>query len=201
MDRKRNTKARGKKALRQNPSKTNERRLEIALIPSYPKQKCWDVWLPSLPVKSTTIVTSGVIALSYSLSNTNLQSFNTRFASTFDEYRIVQARMRIRFFSSTNPGVLQVWFDEKVAAAPSLAQAQERYIASLSCASVDKNYQTTWTSADPLDLQYVQVGVTATPAYFKMYTDNANFGSSIVATDYFEVEGEFRVQFRGLQGV
>jgi hypothetical protein len=52
-----------------------------------------------------------------------------------------------------------------------------------------------------LDLEYTAITSSVTPVTFKTYTNNANFGSSIVATDYCEVEGAVRFQFRGLLGV
>lgn len=181
--------------------KASEKRLEIQLVPSFPKQICWDVWLPGLPVKATTTVTTGVIAASYVINKSNIQSFGTRFSSTFDEYRIVQARFQIRCFSSTNPGVVTAFFDENSTGVPVLAEAQERYILNFSASSVDKPHSLMWTAADPQDLLYNPIATGFTPATFKVYTDNANFGSSIVATDYFEVSISFRVQFRGLAAV
>jgi hypothetical protein len=179
----------------------SEKKLEITLIRSYPRQICWDVWLPVSPSKLTTTVTSGLINHAYGISSAFVASFATRFGSTFVEYRMVMARIKLRFFSSTNPGVVQVWYDEKVASAPTLAEAQERYILSENASAIDRRPQLMWTAADPLDLQYSAIGTAYSPVTFKVYTDNANFGSSIVATDYVEVEGEIRFQFRGLLGV
>jgi len=178
-----------------------EKKLEVRLIRSYPRQVVWDVWLPGTPTKATTTVTTGVIAFTQSVSRNQITAFTTRFQSTFVEYRIVMARFRIRLFSSTNPGVLQVFIDEKITVNPTLVEAQERATLILSASATDRTPELLWTCADPLDLQYQVITAVTQPATFKVYTDNANFGSSIVATDYFEVEPEFRVQFRGLQGV
>jgi len=192
-----------KKKIKTPRAKTlaNEKKLEIRLVRSYPRQVCWDVWLPGTPSKGTTIVTTGVIAFTQSVSRNQISAFTTRFQSTFVEYRIVMARFRIRLFSSTNPGVLQVFIDEKITTNPTLAEATERATLILSASGTDRAPELMWTCADPLDLQYQVITAVTQPATFKIYTDNANFGSSIVATDYFEVEPEFRVQFRGLQGV
>jgi hypothetical protein len=191
----------------QNKNKTttrkvsSEKKLEIMLIPTYPKQVCWDVWLSGLPVKETTTVTTGALASTYVVQSGNIQSFATRFGSTFVEYRIVQASLKMRLFSSTNPGVIQVWYDEQSASTPVLAEAQERYISSISAGAVDTKPSWLWTCADPLDLQYLPIGTAKTVVTFKFFTNNANFGSSIVATDYIEIESRLRVQFRGLLGV
>jgi hypothetical protein len=174
----------------------------IRLIPSFPRQVCWDVWLPALPAKFITTVTTGVITAGFNFNpTTKVQAFATRFGSTFDEYRVVQVQMKMKMFSSTNPGVVQAWIDENSTATATLAEAQERYVLSVSASSVEDVHQLSWTASDPLDLQYSPIATSTTPASFKAYTDNANFGSSIVITDYFELEARFRIQFRGLQGV
>lgn len=171
------------------------------LVPSYPKQVCWDVTLPGVPAKSTTVVTTGLIAGTYAISSAAIQAFATRFGSTFVEFRIVSARLKVKFFSSTNPGVIQMWYDEKVTSVPTLVEAQERYIVSASASQVDRPVSLMWVAQDPLDLQYLPIGTVTQVCTFKLYTNNANFGSSIVATDYCETESDIRIQFRGLQGV
>jgi len=181
--------------------KQREKDLELSLIPTYPKQVCWQVWLPALPGKLVTTVTTGVITSAYQITTSQIQSFATRFGSTFVEYRIIRAVFSIRLFSSTNPGVLQFWIDEKSTATPTLAEAEERAVLSISASSTDLNPYLKWVCADPLDLQYQPIATVITLATFKTFTNNANFGSSVVATDYLEVVPEFQLQFRGLQGV
>jgi len=181
--------------------KQKERELELTLIRTYPRQAVWEVWLPGSPVKLTTTVTTGLIAQSLPVSSASVAGFATRFGSTFVEYRIVRAHWRVRFFSSTNPGVIQFWIDEKSNAAPTLAEAQERYTLTCSAASIDTQPMLKWICSDPLDLQYLAISATANVSSFKSFTNNAQFGSSIVATDYVEIEPEFQFQFRGLLGV
>jgi len=178
-----------------------EKIMELSLIRTYPHQVAWQVWLPGTPTKFTTTVTTGLIAGVINVVSTSITSFATRFSQTFVEYRMIRAIFRIRLFSSTNPGVLQFWVDEKSNATPILAEAQERATLISSAAAVDKTPVLKWVSADPLDLQYIATSASATLATFKVFTNNTNFGSSTVATDYLEVEPVFEVQFRGLQGV
>jgi hypothetical protein len=181
--------------------KKREKDLELSLIRTYPKQVVWQTWLPATPVKATTTVTSGIINLAYPISISEINSFATRFENTFVEYRIIRARFRIRLFSSINPGVIQFWIDEKSAAVPTAAEAAERYVLSISASATDTSPVLKWISADPLDLQYQAIGTAVTLATFKAYTSLGNFGSSAVATDYFEIVPEFEFQFRGLLGV
>jgi len=181
--------------------KQKERQLELTLIRTYPKQAVWEVWLPGTPIKLTTTITTGLIAQSLPVSSASITGFATRFGSTFVEYRIIRAHWRVRFFSSTNPGVIQFWIDEKSNATPTLAEANERAVMICSAASIDTQPDLKWICADPLDLQYQAIGNSVTVSSFKTFTNNAQFGSSVVATDYMEIEPEFQLQFRGLQGV
>jgi len=184
-----------------NRTQHKEKNMELTLIRTYPHQVAWEVWIPATPSKFTTTVTTGFIAGTFNVRASNVGSYVTRFTSTFVEYRIVRAIFKIRLFSSTNPGVLQFWLDEQVTAPPTLAEAQERAVMIISASAVDQKPVLKWVAADPLDLQYIPIATSVTPVTFKVYTNNANFGSSIVATDYLEVEPVFQFQFRGLVGV
>ncbi len=189
-----------------NRKRQGKARRSVATFPlriqlSYPGQVSWDVWIPFNPIKLTTTVTTGLIANALPIVPTAVASFASRFQSTFVEYRMVQVRVRVKMFSSTNPGVMQFWFDEKSNATPTLVEAAERYILSVSASDTKGSHQLLWTARDPLDLEYTAISTSVTPVTFKSYTSNANFGSSIVATDYCEVEGHIRFQFRGLLGV
>jgi len=183
------------------PKKVKMNRPDLALRRTYPGQVTWQVWLKATPVKYTTTVTTGIIATVNAVTSAAVTSFSTRFGSTFNEYRIVRCRWKIRFFSSTNPGVVQFWVDEQSSSVPTLVEARERYTRTLSASSVESRSEIAWTCSDPADLAYQAIAATSIPATLKFYTDNAVFGSSVVATDYFEVSPEFEFQFRGLVGV
>jgi len=188
------------KASTRTKLRVQEKDLELSLIKTYPNQVVWEVWLPATPKKFTTTVTTGVIAGAVPVASSGITDFATRFGTTFVEYRIVRARFRIRFFSSTNPGVCQFWIDEKSTSNPTLTEALERAVLVCSAAAIDTAPMLKWMSGDPLDLQYSAIGTDVSYSTFKVYTSNTSFGSSVVATDYLEVEPLFQVQFRGLQG-
>jgi len=179
---------------------SKEKNLELQLIKSYPNQICWQVKLPATPIKLTTTVTTGLIANALNVNILGINNFASRFGATFVEYRIIKANFAVKFFSSTNPGIIQFWMDEKVTSAPTSTEALERYVLSSPAAAVDRPRALEWICSDPLDLQYQPIGTTYTPATFKSFTNNTNFGSSIVATDYCEILPHFLFQFRGLQG-
>jgi hypothetical protein len=171
------------------------------LVPSYPRQVVWQSWLPAAPRKLTTTVTTGVIADAYVVSFGIPNSFATRFGSTWVEARVVKARFAIRMFSSANTGVIRFWYDEKLASAPTLVEAQERAILTVSASNITATPQPQWVCNDITDLGYLSISSPATKVTFKSYTDNANFGSAVAVVDYCELLPEVLVQFRGLQGV
>jgi hypothetical protein len=174
--------------------------LELQLIRTYPKQVVLEAWIPATPIKLTTTVTTGLIANASSVSSAFVSNFATRFGSTFVEYRFIRAKWKLRFFSSNNPGVVHFWVDDKSNAAPTLNEALQRATTVCSAADIGGKSVQKWVCADPLDLQYIAIGAAAVNVTtFKSYTNFTNFGSSIVATDYLEIEPEFQVQFRGLQ--
>jgi len=194
----------GKSQVRPSQSRnlrSRERDLDLTLVKTYPRQIVWETWLPALPSIQSTTVTTGLIAQAYSVGSANVQAFATRFGSTFVEYRIIRAQFRLKMFSSTNSGCIQLWLDEQVTSAPTLAEAQERYIRSVSAAAVDEEILIKWVCSDTLDLQYLPIGTASTPVTFKAFTNNANFGAGIGSTSWYELVPEFQFQFRGLRGV
>lgn len=196
-----------KKARKGSPSKDahksfkqREKQLQLSLIRSYPRQVVWQTWLPGTPSKQTTTVTTGVRQSSFPVAFTSMSAFATRFGSTFVEYRIIRAKFVYRCFSSTIPGVSQIWIDEKDTANPTLTEARERAILSISHADVVREHSLKWECTDTLDLQYSPIGTAVTVASFKLYTDNAVFGAPVVATEFMEIVPYFELQFRGLFG-
>jgi hypothetical protein len=149
----------------------------------------------------TTATTTGIIAATYQIKASNINGFTTRFGSTFVEFRIIRASMKVNLSSSTNTGSIAMWFDEKSTSAPTSTEANER--ATVVCPAGCGRPQTMkWVVRDPVDMDYQPIGtLTLALATWKIYTDAAIFGSTGVATVYATVTPTFEVQFRGLQGV
>jgi hypothetical protein len=147
-----------------------------------------------------TTVTTGVATSAYTLGSAGILGFATRFGSTFDEYRVLGADVRITPLSAS-VGVSKMWFDEKSTATPTSNEAQERTcvpLANTNAMSSSRKIMR-WRARDLLDLQYSPIGTATTPATFKVYSDNANFGASVVATPLWLVEPVFVIEFRGLK--
>jgi hypothetical protein len=176
-------------------------RSELSDSPSYARQQYAMLTITASPELISTTVTTGVIAINYNISPADITNWATRFAGTFDEYRILSARMRVRPVSATT-GVTAMWFDEKnVSAAPTLTEAQERTLNVYTNSNANaKSYVTmVWRARDLVDLQYTSTAITTVvPATFKLYSDNTNFGAPIAVTPAWLLEPEFTIEFRGL---
>jgi hypothetical protein len=168
------------------------------LIRAYPTQNTNQLVIPGAQLTVSTTVTTGVIATALTVSAGNISNFTARFGSLYEEYRIVRVKFMFKCFSSTNPGLLTHWVDEKQSAAPTLAEAAVKSKLQFS-ASSPSPHVLTWTAQDPLDLQYIDIGTTnVTVCTYKVYSDNAAYGSSIVATAYGTIVPTYYIQFRGL---
>jgi len=157
--------------------------------------------IPGTPVLLSTTVASGLIASTQAVQKTSISSFATRFATTYDEYRFVGCNFKCRAVGS-NPGVGVVWFDEKSNSTATLIDSQEKTGRRFPFNSGNgrSDFVMRWSATDLVDLQWSAIATTQTPVYFKIYTDNTNYGASAVATPYLLVEPEYIVEFRGLQG-
>jgi hypothetical protein len=156
--------------------------------------------LPGAPILLSTVVTTGVIAVSNGVATGNITGFSTRFGSTFDEYRILGCDWKVRPVSAST-GISVMLFDEKSNAVPTALDASERIGRRLpnTNASPKSMTQMSWRARDLLDLQYTAIGSSVTPVYFKVYTDTTNFGAPIVVTPLWLLEPEYIVEFRGIK--
>ena len=130
---------------------------------SYAGQAVWRMRLPAIPSLLSTTVTTGVIASSYSVSTTNIAGFSSRFGSTFDEYRIVSAKVLIRPVSAST-GISVCFFDEKSGSNPTQSESTERVGQRIcnSNAAAKAVTQMSWTARDLLDLNFTPIGTSVT---------------------------------------
>lgn len=170
-------------------------------VDSYLGQQHALLTMPQASIILTTTVTTGVIASAISISGASVQNFPTRFGSTFDEFRLLKAVVRIRPLATAS-GLTRFWFDEKSSSVPAANEAEERYTKSL--VNTQNNSQSccsmTWQARDLLDLEFVAIGSSFTPLYFKTYTDVANLGGPQAATALWIIEPMITLEFRGIKG-
>jgi hypothetical protein len=145
-----------------------------------------------------TTVTSGQVALSTALNSSIITNFAARFPG-FSEFRISKCIAKMRCFASTSPGIMNAWFSEDDSGTASATIALRTVCKRFNLSDTGKCHELTYVPHDPAQQTWTLVSSGApTIGYFKLYTDNANFGSSIVATAVMLLEYEFDVQFRGL---
>lgn len=192
---------------KQRKSNKQKQRRQNSVVPrfddsqSYAGQTRYRVELPSLSTVRSTTVTTGVIAFNFGVSAAEITGFASRFGNTFDEYRIVGARVLIRPCSAST-GVSSMWFDEKSPSAPTANESNERFGDRL-CNSnaMSKSFtQMRWSARDLLDLEFTDTGTTSvTPVTFKVYTDAANWGAPITVTPLWVLEMFITFEFKGLK--
>jgi hypothetical protein len=196
-----NSRTRPRKARANPPSRAfPSARSELNDGPAFAGQQVSRLVVPGAAAQLLTTVTTGLIAYSQPLSSAAIAGFSTRFGSTFDEYRIVGAQVRLTPVTPTT-GVSKAWFDEKSTSAPTSNESQERTSIPLSNSSSNSRSSHTfrWRAKDLLDLQYSAIGTDYTPVSFKVYTDNASWGSPIAVTSIWILEPIFLIEFRGIK--
>jgi hypothetical protein len=176
-------------------------RRELSDGSAYAGQQKVTLRLESGALLLSTTITTGVISSAYPVEASEIVGFATRFGSTFDEYRILGADVRVTPVSAST-GVSKMWFDEKSPSAPTSNESQERTVVPLAntnaMASSRKTFR--WRARDLLDLQYTAIGTTSVnPVSFKVYTDNALYGAPVAVTNLWLIEPVMIIEFRGLK--
>lgn len=205
MFRKNNQKANSLRANRGGTRKSSQQtrmespsRQDNALIlrPEYQGQPVTVLKIPCSPILLSTIVTTGVIAQLTTLYAGLVPNFAARFLA-FEQFRIVKAKAKISNFSVTNPGFINQWFDSDNSGTPTTSQA-ENSLARRFAASRPGPHVLDYVPHDPAEQGWSLVSAASgIIGYHKVYTDNANYGSSIVATPYSLLDLELTIQFRG----
>jgi hypothetical protein len=168
----------------------------LQLMPEYKGQPVVTHVVPGTPVKVTTTVTTGAIAQQIILQSSSILNFAARFIG-YTEFRIIKATAKVASFSSTNPGLLNHWFTEDDGAAPTATRAQQAQARRFPASDIRENV-ISYRPLDPAQQTWSLVSSGAPViGYYYLYTNNANYGSSIVATDYALIDMEYTVQFRG----
>lgn len=202
MNRNGNPKAKSFRANRGGTRKSSQRKgMESALIlyKEYPGQPTMSMVLEGNYGVLSTTVTSGAIALSLAIAqNGILNNFAARFLA-FDQFRVVKAVAKVRLFSTQNPGVLSMFFSEDNSATPTAIIIGQATCKRFPASDVDRVHTLSYVPHDPAQQTWTTVAAgNPTIGYFKLYTDNAAYGSSIVATQYLSLTFDLTVQFRGL---
>jgi hypothetical protein len=148
--------------------------------------------------KITTTVTTGLIALATAIQAGLVSNFNSRFGTTFDEYLIESFDLYINMCSSSNPGVINFWFETQSTSSPSAADATNNKTKTISAGSNEKQWRLHFNPRNAVTQAWTPISTTTAPiGYLKTFTNNSTFASSVVATDYAVLTGTLHVAFRG----
>lgn len=178
-------------------SRINKTDPALNLKVEYPGQPVLSTIIDSVPSTLSTTVTTGVISFVDQLGSGLIANFGTRFVS-WNECRVVKVVAEVMNFSSTNPGVISMWFEDSAnTGSPNLTQAEQAKALRFSASDQSKTHRLTYVPHDTLEQQWAQVSAgSQTIGNFKLYTD-ASYGSNVVATPYLTVLFKVTVQFRG----
>jgi len=149
--------------------------------------------------KLTTTVTTGVIASTTAIQASLNANFAARFGTCFDEYMIQSALFKFDMCSSALPGLLNVWIESNInsGAAPTLTDAKQNKTTTFAAGSNQRTHTIFFNPKNTVTQAWTLCTTTTAPiGYLKVYTNNADFASSIVATDYVVISGVLTVAFR-----
>lgn len=170
----------------------------LILRAEYSGQPTATLKMKGVPTVLTTTVTVGTVITNVALQSTAIFNFATRF-SCFTEYRIVKVRANSRNFSSSNPGIANMWFSEDDSSAPNSSKALDAKCIQYNFSDVVNTYELDYVPHDPAQQTWTLVSA-GTPiiGYFKLYTDSSVFGSPQTVVNLGIMTYEYTVQFRGL---
>lgn len=123
----------------------------------------------------------------------------------FDEYRVLSAHVTYSSIGASN-GVAALWVDETDATVPVANDANQRPHKLMKLSGGEGydvhtpgSQKISWVAQDYLDLQFSPMSAASpTPAFFKFYSDTANYGGSATGTAYYELW--YDIEFRGIGG-
>lgn len=170
----------------------------LMLRPEYKGQPVTVLKMKGVPSIIASAITSGVNNTNIALSSAFIQNFAARFIG-FSEFRIVRVKATCRNFSSQNLGIANMWFSEDDSTTPNSSKALDVYCKQFNFSEIVNGTTMDYTPHDPAQQTWTLVS-SGSPVigYFKLYTDNANFGSPAVVTQLAIVTFTYTVQFRGL---
>jgi hypothetical protein len=146
-----------------------------------------------------TTAATGAIAVNVPITAGLINSFASRFV-LFDEYVIESVTMKLNCCSSSNPGIINAWY-EPVAGntgTPTSTDAKDNKTLTFSAGDNNKTHVIGFNPKNSNTQIWSPITTTSQSCgNFKIYTDHNNFSSSTAATDYLVVSGVMTVLFRG----
>jgi len=152
-------------------------------------------------VPTTTSTAAGALSFVVNIvAATALIANYPNLSAVFDEVSIVGARFEIRVDVTANPaGVIWAYIDEKVAAAPTLANSQNKSRLDIFASTNESpnRYTILWKAKDYADLVWESVGAATASAFLKIFASNAGTGTNAAGAFSVAITGSVALCFRG----
>lgn len=155
--------------------------------------------IPFNSVPLSSVITTGLIAYEGQISPvTVVGNWATRFGTTFDEYRVICARIELHPVGIYT-GETAFFLAETSLGTPTLFEVNQRMIKLINNnVQVNSGTALKWRAVDlSSDLQWRDITTGYNGCRYYVYTDTANFGAPAVATLLWIVRGVLTIQFRG----
>jgi hypothetical protein len=152
---------------------------------------------------STDAITGRITAPVYVIGNLPTSLFGwTRFNTTFNRYRILKCVMTYTslFISNTGYGRSYVETNGANVTNPILADALTKPCVNVPFTGGPAKIKQSWTACNLVDLVFLSMTTSATPASFKIYTDTTTYGS-LLSANVATAQVLYTIEFRGLYAV
>lgn len=166
-----------------------------------PGQHVTTDWWPAGTFKITTV--AGSALGSYNVIASSIPSFATRFATLFDEYRILGVRFHVIpvcNLGTPNSGATVFVIDENDATAPASAavvvQKRGSRILSNFPGARNRSYTFTWKAKDTTDEAWLSVSSVSTTSCALKFASDTTLAAP-TASDIFIIQADLLISFRG----
>jgi len=177
--------------------------LDFLRTPAYAGQPVQEETIPCASYILTTTATTGLIANTFGVTKDAIVNFTTRYGDLWSEYAIVGATIEITPLQQVASGISAFFFDDFNTSVPTLNESMGRIVRKLSNSASNPKSTTsmTWSAKSLMDLTFQPTTTGYTAVNFKVYTDNANYGSPTTATQLWLIRPKLKIILRGLKSL
>jgi len=150
-------------------------------------------------VPLATTVATGLISYVQTVDPTaDIPNWSSRFASLYQKYRLLKVACTATL-TSASTGMAAAWFNDESSTPPTFPEAEEQAQNwfPLSNASSRSSHTFMWTATDLNNLFFNDVATSSVSTNFKIFTNAANYGAPITATNVLVMNYTYWLEFRG----
>jgi hypothetical protein len=167
------------------------------------RQALTRIVVPGTPHLLTNTVTTGLLQSVLKLDPcADIENLATRFGADYEEVRCLGVKVMLIALQGNSQGISAYWIDEKYSNAPTLSESQGKTVGWISHSqTTNHGIAVTWKPNDIADEAFVNATAASigNAAYFKTFTNNANYNAPITATSLFLLQATYVLEFRGIQ--